>query len=47
MPQIDSEKVDKISFCRFDAISLHFPRASVISSNTVKTKKPKAMQYII
>ena len=47
MPQIDSEIVDKINFCRFDEISVHFPRAFVINSNTVKTKRPKAMQYII
>ena len=40
----DSEKVDKVSFCRFDAISVHFPRAFVISSNIVKTK---AEQYSI
>ena len=47
MSQIDAENVDKFSFCRFDAISAHFLRAFVISSNTVKTKQPKAMQYSV
>ena len=47
MPQIDSENVDNTSFCRFDALSVHFPRAFVIRFKTVKTKKTKAMLYSI
>ena len=48
MPQIDSENFGKLSFCRFDALSGHFPRAFVISSNTVKMKKNEsyAVQYL-
>ena len=29
------------NFRRFDAVSFHFPRAFVVRSNTVKTKKRK------